>query len=398
MLAGGLTAGVAASAGCVGSDESPNPDDSPTVFVFNTGDGTVSLIDPTEDSVVGTRDIGRSASFPSNQFTPTLTDQVTDSLWLNVGRGVQALEVDSLSEQRRIETGSGANWLEQTPDGAHVIVSAREPAHRQFRIDADADSETFGEVTAELDRRTEGGRGDRSGPGPCDITVHPDGEYAYVPDIYSDTLTVLSVDPFEITAQIDVDPVGTGPARPWMGTVAPDGETLLVEHNEGSTGTESIWDLSDPAMPVERVRLTADDGLGSRPLTNEIDADSERGFVFTPGSNDVTVIDLDGGTVQTRLDLGGSAFVGTWDPSHSKLYVPVQTNDEVAVINPETTEIVERISVGANPYGATSAQVRPAADSTSTMQVAIARLGLRAEPAETTYCIGNCACNHQLQQ
>ena len=139
MLAGGVTAGVAASAGCVGNDESPSPDTSPTVFVFNTGDGTVSLIDPAEDSVVGTRDIGRSSSFPSNQFTPTLTDQVTDSLWLNVGQGVQALEVDSLSETSRTETGSGANWLEQTPDGAYVIVSAREPAHRQFRIDADAD-------------------------------------------------------------------------------------------------------------------------------------------------------------------------------------------------------------------------------------------------------------------
>lgn len=107
-----------------------------------------------------------------------------------------------------------------------------------------------------------------------------------------------------------------------MGTVAPDSETLLVEHNEGATGTESIWDLSDPAMPVERARLTADDGLGSRPLTNEIDADSQTGYVFTPGSNDVTVIDLDEATVRTRIDLGGSAFVGTWDPSHSKLYVP----------------------------------------------------------------------------
>jgi len=398
MLAGGVTAGVAASAGCVGNDESPSPDTSPTVFVFNTGDGTVSLIDPAEESVVGTRDIGRSSSFPSNQFTPGLTDQVTDSLWLNVGQGVQALEVDSLSETSRIETGSGANWLEQTPDGAYVIVSAREPAHRQFRIDADPDSETFGEVTAEIDRSSEGGRDDRSGPGPCDVTIHPDGEYAYVPDLYNDTLTVLSVDPFEITAQIDVNPVGTGPARPWMGTVAPDGETLLVEHNEGETGTESIWDLSDPAMPVERARLTADDGLGSRPLTNEIDADSRTGYVFTPGSNDVTVIDLDEATVRTRLDLGGSAFVGTWDPSHSKLYVPVQTNDEVAVVDPETDDIVDRLSVGANPYGATSARVRPAAASTPSMQVAIARLGLRAEPAQTTYCIGNCACGHQLQQ
>lgn len=397
LLAGGATVGATATAGCVGS-QSGASDPRPTVFVFNTGDGTVSLIDPAEDSVVGTRDIGRSSSFPSNQFTPTLTDEVTDPLWLNVGRGVQALEVESLAETARTETGSGANWLEQTPDGTHVIVSAREPAHRQFRIDGDPDSDTFGAVTAELDRTPEGGRGDQEGPGPCDVTVHPDGEYAYVPDIYGDTLTVLSVDPFEVSTQVDVDPVGTGPARPWMGTVAPDGETLLLEHNEGETGTESIWDISDPADPVERARLTGADGLGSRPLTNEIDADSETGYVFTPGSNDVTVIDLEDETVRTRLDLGGSAFVGTWDPSHTKLYVPIQTTDEVAVIDPETDAIIERLPVGASPYGATSAQVRPAAAATSTMQVAVARLGLRPEPAETTYCIGNCACGHRLER
>jgi YVTN family beta-propeller protein len=396
LLAGSATAGLAVTAGCLGRDDDNETAGQPTVFVFNTGDGTVSLIDPERDELVETRAIDLSSSFPSNQYTPGLTDDLDDSLWLNVGRGVRGLAVGSFSETAAVETGSGANWLEQTPDGRHVIVSAREPSHRQVRLDADPASETFGEVTAEIDRTPEGGRGDRDGPGPCDVTIHPDGEYAYVPDIFGDTLTVLSIEPFEIVTQVDVEPVEDGPARPWMGTVAPDGRTLLVEHNEANRGSKSIWTIDDPAAPKERARLTADDDLGGRPLTSEIGPDSETGYVFTPGSDDVTVLNLRDGTVITRLNLGGSAFVGTWDPSRTKLYAPVQTADEVAVIDHENREVVTRISVGPSPYGATSAQVRPQSDPSAAAALVMARLRILPEQPETTYCIGNCACGHRL--
>jgi YVTN family beta-propeller protein len=396
LLTSSAAAGAVATAGCVGGEGASEPIEEATVFVFNTGDGTVSLLDPDDDEVVATRSLDLSSSFPSNQYTPRIADDPDESLWLNVGRGVRGLSVGSLSETASVETDSGANWLEQTPDGAHVVVSAREPSHTQFRIDADPASETFGDVTGEIDRTPEGGRGDNDGPGPCDVTVHPDGDYAYVPDLFGDTLTVLGVDPFEIVTQIDVKPVGDGPARPWMGTIAPDGETLLVEHNEGETGTESVWDVSDPANPEESARLTAADNLGTRPLTSEIGPDSEVGYVFTPGSNDVTVVDLVEETVTGRLDLSGSAFVGTWNPDHTKLYVPVQTSDEVAVIDHDRREIVDRIDVGARPYGATAAEIRPSGDGSSPLSVAMARLSVTDGPTETTYCLGNCACGHQL--
>jgi DNA-binding beta-propeller fold protein YncE len=394
VLAGSATAGAAMTAGCTGEREADDDDREPrpTVFVFNTGDGSVSLLDPERDELVETRPVGLSSSFPSNQYTPALTDRPEQSLWLNVGRGVRGVAAGSLAGTTSVDTGSGANWLEQTPDGRHVVVSAREPIHAQFRIDADTGSETFGAVTGEIDRAAEGGNGDRSGPGPCDVTVHPEGRWAYVPDLFGDTLTVLRVDPFEIVSQVEVDPVGDGPARPWMGTVSFDGRTLLVEHDEGEAGTESVWDLDEPTSPREVARLTAEDGLGRRPLTSEIGPDSEVGYVFTPGSNDVTVLDLAEGTVTDRLDLGGSAFVGSWNPARTKLYVPVQTADEVAVVDHERGEIVDRIAVGPSPYGATAASVRPRPDSTPTARRALAELGVR----ETTYCIGNCACGHEL--
>jgi DNA-binding beta-propeller fold protein YncE len=227
------------------------------------------------------------------------------------------------------------------------------------------------------------------------VTVHPGGEYAYVPDIFGDTLTVIDVAAFEIVEQVAVDPVGDGPARPWMATAAWDGERLLVEHSEGDGGTESVWDVSDPASPEVVTRLTAEDGLGRRPLTSEIGPESEVGYVFTPGSEDVTVVDLVAGEVTGRLDLGGAAFVGTWGPAREKLYVPVQTADEVAVVDHAAGEIATRIDVGPSPYGATAATVRPDGDAAGDLLATVARLGVDTG-AETTYCVGNCACGHRL--
>ena len=407
LLAGSATAGAALAAGCSsgpsggdGSEDAPTETEAgsgteePTVFVFNTGDATVSLIDAETDEVVDTQHVGLSSSFPSNQYTPSLTTDPGDPLWLNVDQGVRAIAAGSLSEVSHVETGSGSNWQELTPDGDSLVVSAREPAHTNYRIDADRDSDTFGKITGELDRTEEGGRGDNEGPGPCDVTIHPDGRYAYVPDLFGDTLTVIDVDSFDVETQIDVPPVdGEGASAPWMGTIAPSGDRLIVEHQPG---TESIWDTSDPADPTLLAQLTPDDGLGEGALTSEVGPDSRLGYVFTPGTNDVSVVDIEDHSVSKRIDIGGSVFAGTWGPSHDKLYVPVQTNDEVAVIDHASREVAERLSVGSAPYGATAARVRPAPDEGASLVAAMAAVGLTVGDADTTYCIGNCACGHEL--
>jgi len=397
LLAGSAAASAAVTAGCFGDgDAGPDVVERPTVFVSNTGNGSLAIIDADDQELVETRALDLSSSFPSNQFTPELTDTAESPLWLNVGRGVRALAAGTLSERARFETGSGANWLEQTPDGSSLLASAREPAHMQYRLDADPASETFGELTGEIDRTPEGGRGDNDGPGPCDVTVHPDGDYAYVPDLFGDTLTVLDVEAFEIETQISVESAdGSTPPEPWMGTAAWNGETLLVEHNEGDAGGESIWDVSDPAEPVERARLTPEDGMGEGPLTSEIGPDSAFGYVFTPGTNDVTVVDLEAEAVETRLDLGGSAFAGSWEPAREYLYVPVQTAGEVAVIDAAEREIVTRIETGPEPYGATAAAVRPV-EGAGAGDSAASRLSALTGGYETTYCIVECACGHEL--
>jgi len=391
LLAGSATVGAAAATGCANDGGETTTEPLPaadTVLAFNTDDRTVTVVDAASAEVVETTGVGATSSFPSNQYTPDLVDGRDEAFWGNVGNGVRALGAADLVERARVDTGTGRNWQERTPDGSALVVSAREPTHAQYKVDADPDSESFGEVLTELDRTDEGGRGDNDGPGPCDVTIHPDGEYAYVPDLFGDTLTVLEVEPFEVARQVDVDPQDGNAPAPWMGTVSRDGETLLVEHR---TGIETVWDVSDPADPEEVLRFTSADGMGEGALTSEVTDDGSTGFVFTPDSEDVTVLDLAAGTVAERVDLGGSAYTGTWGPERDRLFVPVRSRDELAVVDPATPAVTATLDTGAKPYGATAARVRPRPEPAPT-EAALASLGLLS--SGTTYCIGECACGH----
>jgi hypothetical protein len=62
-----------------GPTDSGTTDGRPTVYVFNTGDRTMSIIDSTTDDLLGTTMIGTTASFPSNQYTPKLVSAPSDA-------------------------------------------------------------------------------------------------------------------------------------------------------------------------------------------------------------------------------------------------------------------------------------------------------------------------------
>lgn len=394
---------TAALSGCLsGGDGDDEGDRTPTVYVFNNGDRTLSIIDANADELVDSIFIGTTASFPANQYG-TEADSEYDTLWLNVSGGVRALDQRTLDEVAHVETGFGPNYPNLTPDGEHLVVAAGgttsmnpdpdDPEdHKLFRVDADRDSDSFGEVTDELAVGY---------TGPCDMTLGPDGEYAYVSDVANDTLSIIQVDPFEVATRIDVgEPAGDGNVLPFMCTVSFDGSLLLVENGEGKLGSEgerdgseSIWDVSDPENPTELERITRDDGLPAAPITSEIDPDNEAGYLFTPGSETVTVIDLEDRAVDSELDVGGASIAGAWGPNREKLYVPVQTANHVAVIDHARREVVETIDVGESPTGAVGGMVRPESDAAQRIQGSLANLGLVVGEQEMTFCPeDNCYC------
>ncbi|WP_229380097.1 YncE family protein [Haloterrigena salifodinae] len=403
MRSSAAAGATAALAGYVGGSDGANRR-APTVYAFNNGDRTVTVIDAETDEALETAHVDTTASFPANQYG-TGADSTYDILWLNVSGGVKALDAHTLETVARVETGFEPNYPNLAPNEEHLLVAAGgtttldpdpdDPGdHVIVRIDADRDSDTFGEVTGEI----------RTGyTGPCDVTFPPSGEYAFVPDVADETLRVVSVDPFETAAEIDVgDPVGDGNVLPFMATASFAGDLLLVENGEGTLGpdpavpregSESIWDISTPDEPAELERITRDDGLPAAPITSEIDPDGEAGYLFTPEADSVTVLDLEDGTIDRELDVGGSTISGAWGPRREKLYVPVQTANHVAVIDHAERNVVATVDAGESPTGAVGGTVRPETSTSRRLRGSLAALGLEVGEREATYCPDdNCYC------
>jgi YVTN family beta-propeller protein len=405
LRASGAVGATTALAGCSGDGDAGvdggSGDPAPTVFVFNNGDRTLSVIDAERDAVVSTAFLGTTASFPANQYGTGVEDE-HDVLWLNVSGGVRAFDQRTLEELAFVETGYGPNYPNLTPDGDHLLIASGgttgldpdgDADHAIFRVDAVRDSDTFGEVNARIDTGY---------VGPCDVTLAPDGEHAFVADIAGEALRVVRVDPFETVRRVDVgEPAGEGRVLPFMCTASFDGELLLVENGEGTLGadpevprrgSESVWDVSDPENPEAIAKITRDDELPGMPITSEVAPDSTAAYLFIPGEG-VGVIDLTANEYATTLDVGGSAIAGAWGPNREKLYVPVQDANRVAVIDHASRSVVATVDVGEAPTGAVAGAVRPEADAASRLQASLASLGVAFGDWEAAWCMDDhCYC------
>ena len=403
LQASGTVGATAALAGCSGGGDGGDGGGEavPTMFVFNNGDTTLSVIDAESDELVTSSFLGTTASFPANQYS-TGAESDHDVLWLNVAGGVRAVDQRTLEELAYIETGFGPNYPNLAPDGEHLLIASGgttgmapegDANHAIFRVDANRESDTFGEVTAEIETGY---------VGPCDMTLGPEGDYAFVVDVADEAIRVLSVDPFETVARVDAgEPVNEGNVLPFMCTASFDGELLLVENGEGTLGgepevpregSESVWDISDPENPEEIAKITRDDGLPGAPITSEVAPDNAAAYLFIPGEG-VGVIDLQTNEYVTTLDVGGSSIAGAWGPNREKLYVPVQTANQVAVIDHANREVATTIDVGESPTGAAAGTVRPESDAVSSLRASLASLGITFGELEASYCMDDhCYC------
>ena len=262
---------------------------------------SMTLINP--DTLEVLRALSASASFA---FLATRWASARDIIWGGVPQKIAGISLATGAEVAAVAIESRQNYTELTPDGRHLLSAARFD-DKLYKIDARPDVPDAERVLEVADHY--------AGSNPCDMTSLADGSYAFTPDRLGETVSVFSVDPLAKVATLAMERRGEEPLEPFMATVSPRGDYLLVENARGA-GSESIIDVRDPNSPREAVRFAQDDGLGTNPLTSEITPDGRFGLVICRGSSDVTVIDLDathrlrprpGNPVMTRAIHGAPA-------------------------------------------------------------------------------------------
>lgn len=350
----GLALGVVflVVAGCqVQEQANPGPEDENLVYSFNSGDGTVSLVNTESDEVVKTVETSAKAKFPSNQYGPengiVLAENPAGAFPPETGGVLGKSGVVSIFDQteNRVEASirmphATDIWQEVTPDGKIGVIVKRPPDAMIF-VNTDRGSDEFGEIIAEVPVP--------NSPGLCDMTISPDGRYAYVPDVHANQVRTIDIENQETVSLVD-DPTED---PTFMGTASWDGKWLFIE-NSGDPGAETIYDLSDPANPEHVKTLTEEDGLGSGPYTSEFAPDSETAFIMNQVSNSVSVVDIENDfEVVKDIELGEGVVGGAFNADGSKFYVNMSEEDALAVIDVESLEVIGEVPVGDSPTGIT---------------------------------------------
>jgi len=316
------------------------------LFIINNGDASVSVIDTQTDEVLKTFFVGTTAVFPANKQYKRGNFLITGT-HLDKEPAVHIVDLQRGELVKKITTGSAKNYTETTPDGKYVIVAAR-LVDRFLKVHLDPEAPSFGEVTDTL-RHLQGAE-------PCDMALSPDGRFAFIPDIGTDTFSVVDVENFEVIATVPVPPlVAEPPVKPFMTTASRDGKLVFQENREGK-GTVSVFDVSDPYNPKEVKRFTQEDGLGIGPVTDEFTLDGEFNFIINRDSSDLTVVRLSDLEIIGRIELvrEGNPVTGDFSIDGTKFYVPIQNQDVVAVVDVERQKLIKTIGVGPQPVGAVS--------------------------------------------
>jgi len=255
---------------------------------------------------------------------------------------------------------SGANFIGVAPDGRTAWNSAREVDEIQ-EIDTDPKSPTFGQIlthiSVPLSPDAGAGSATKGKMRPCDMSITPDGDYLWEPDIGGETVTGVAIHDKQVIAQITLpreDPANR--VVPFMLTT--NGSIALVENFEAPFGTESIIDVSDPDNPVHLKKLTQADGLGITPETSEFTPDGEYVYIIANGSpstpGEVDVLDLDTLQIVKQITLPDGCRPHTGDFTNDGDYFVVNCSgaSSVAVISNELQEVVQEVALsGSTPRG-----------------------------------------------
>jgi DNA-binding beta-propeller fold protein YncE len=263
----------------------------------------------------------------------------------------RSINVDTYIKPGRPNLGS--NFAGVTPNGKTLWNAAREVDEIQ-EIDADPNSRTFGQILTRIDSPLSSKASTPTAAlgamRPCDMSITPDGKYAFIPDLGGETVTAVDIRAKKVINQLLLEPLVTGTrVRPFMLTT--NGKIALVENLEG---TYAVLDVSDPYNMYEIKRLTQADGVGVNPQTSEFTPDGKYAYLIANGSPNVpgvvSVLDLNTLTItkQITLPTGCRPHAGDFTRDGRHFFVNCSASSSVAVIDTKSQTVIQNVLLADN--------------------------------------------------
>jgi DNA-binding beta-propeller fold protein YncE len=160
--------------------------------------------------------------------------------------------------------------------------------------------------------------------------IDPDRQRLYIAHLGDSTVHVVDLNSMAVVATID----GVGSAHGVR--VAPDLHEVLA--TASATNEAVIIDESTLAISSRAPTGDTPDGIGYDPTTH-------KAYVSNEHDKAETVIDARTGKTIATIDIGGEAGNTAYDPHSGHILVNVQDRNQIAVIDPASDQVIDRIGV-----------------------------------------------------
>jgi YVTN family beta-propeller protein len=330
------------------------------VYIPNTGDSTVSVIDSASDTVIATT----STSLPC--WDAAVSPDGTTALIVDNGGKVSVIDTSSNAVSTTLTVGNSPEAVAFAPDGKTAFVVNTQ----------DSTVSVIDMTTSPPSVKTGTGYPITGfGTDPQGIAVTPDGKTALVANDGSSTVSVI-----DLTVTPPVLNTGTGypitvTSTPRGMAISSDGKTALVT-NANTTGTVSVIDLTvNP--PAAKTGTGYPVSVGNTPVGVAISPDNKTAYVANANANTVSVIDLTATPPVAKTGTGYPISVGSQPngvavtSDGKKAYVINHISNNVSVIDLTATPPVvsTTVTVGTAP-GALGKFLQPASIPMTTIYTA----------------------------
>ncbi len=309
-----------------------SPDGS-RLFVANSWDDTISVIDTRALAVVAAWHVGMEPSSvvegPAGKYLYVANRISNDIAVLNAQTG---------SEVKRLAAGRGASYMALSPDGHRLYVSHVYPVSSPHRTPPESEITVVNTQTAEVVNRIPL----HSIAGVFHVAVSPDGRLGVAAElhpknlvpltavehgwVFEDTLTLFGADVGNNTVEVPLDYLDSFAARPFGVAIAPDNSHLYVT----CSGSELVTVIDVPHMlryihlhrapiaynlaatgnyVVKRIKV------GHDPRGVAVSPDGRRLLVANRLDDTISVIDTHTNSIVSTVRLAGSTNL--WSLNHA---------------------------------------------------------------------------------
>jgi YVTN family beta-propeller protein len=292
------------------------------IYVPNAADGTISVIDPTEDKTIDTITLGTEQA--SHGIALSLDGKKLYTGTGFSGKSVVVIDTNTKEKIKEIPLNEGVHGIDLSPNGKYLYVSLNPGLGKNGGSLAIFETETMEKVAVV-----------QTDNGPAHVAVTPSGSQVWVANVNANTVSVIDTQTNQLLKSIEVGEV------PNEVTITPDGKWAYA----ANVKSDFVSVINAETLEVIKA-VKAGDG----PHGVTVSPNGKELWVSNNNSNDITVINTKTLTTKLTIPTGSYANHVGFSKDGKWAYVSNRQSNDVVKIDAEKKEVAARIQVGNEPH------------------------------------------------